>query len=358
MSGPRTPTKGRRVGHGGAGAEAMNECLRSEPSRAHRAGAAPVRPRRGHWVAPEDCAARADSATTGPHLQREGLDLVLTWPDATCVRLTSIRDTHDGVRGVLTVSQGAQRLSWGRLELSSMQTREAWRKRLAAAAPALPWGEYLEESAFRLTQAAREGEPLVTLTGVITAPARVLMPGLLYEGEPTEVHADGDTGKSLFLTAVLTAGAGNISLPCGLRATRPLRAAYLDWETSKDTVDARVGLLAAGLGIDPPPILYKRMKRRPVDEAPARVAEFARRGINAIGIDSLMFAAGGSDGAAFHEPITAFYTALGLFAPAAVIVLNHVTNADARNRGSARPFGGAFAYNGPRLIWEAKRQGR
>jgi hypothetical protein len=35
--------------------------------------------------------------------------------------------------------------------------------------------------------------------------------------------------------------------------------------------------------------------------------------------------------------------------------LNHVTNADARAGGPARPFGGAFAFNGPRLIWEAKR---
>jgi hypothetical protein len=69
----------------------------------------------------------------------------------------------------------------------------------------------------------------------------------------------------------------------------------------------------------------------------------------------MMFAVGSGDGAAFHEPITAFYNALRLFAPAAVLVLNHVTNADARGGGPARPFGGAFAFNGPRLIWEAKR---
>src|SRR4029450_8893533 len=68
-----------------------------------------------------------------------------------------------------------------------------------------------------------------------------------------------------------------------------------------------------------------------------------------------MCAVAGADGAAFHEPITAFYNALRLFAPAAVLVLNHVTNADARTGGPARPFGGAFAFNGPRLIWEANR---
>ena len=68
-----------------------------------------------------------------------------------------------------------------------------------------------------------------------------------------------------------------------------------------------------------------------------------------------MFAVASGDGAAFHEPITNFYNALALFAPAASLVLNHVTNADAKHGTPARPFGGAFAFNGPRLIWEAKR---
>jgi len=132
-------------------------------------------------------------------------------------------------------------------------------------------------------------------------------------------------------------------------------AAYLDWETSRDTLEARLGLIAAGLGIDPPPIVYKRMTRPLVDEAAALAADFARRRIGFVVIDSMMFAVANGDGAAFHEPITAFYNALRLFAPAASLVLSHVTNEDARMGRPARPFGGAFAFNGPRLIWEAKR---
>jgi hypothetical protein len=96
------------------------------------------------------------------------------------------------------------------------------------------------------------------------------------------------------------------------------------------------------------------MTRPLVDEAAALAAEFARRGIGLVVIDSKMFAVGTVEGA-FHEPITAFYNALRLFAPAAALVLNHVTNDAARSGGPARPFGGAFAFNGPRLIWEAKR---
>jgi hypothetical protein len=97
------------------------------------------------------------------------------------------------------------------------------------------------------------------------------------------------------------------------------------------------------------------MTRPLVDVAATLAAEFARSGIGLVVIDSKMFAVGSGDGVAFHEPITAFYNALSLFMPAAALVLNHVTNADAKNGTPARPFGGAFAFNGPRLIWEAKR---
>ena len=290
-----------------------------------------------------------------PELFREGFDFVLTWPDGVRFALTAIRDVRDGVLGELTVSHGAQRLAWGSLALSSMQAREALRKKLEATAPGRPWPEYLEDAAIRLTQAMRQGEPLVTLTGKVASPTRALLPGLLYEGEPTLVYADGDTGKSLFALAVAVAVHSGTALPFGLKPARAVPAVYLDWETSRDTAESRMALIAAGLGIDPPPILYKRMTRPLVAEAAALAAEFARRGIGLVVIDSKMFAVAGGDGAAFHEPICAFYNALRFFAPAAALVLNHVTNDAAKSGSSARPFGGAFAFNGPRLNWEAKR---
>src|SRR5262249_24890917 len=146
-----------------------------------------------------------------------------------------------------------------------------------------------------------------------------------------------------------------VGLPGGFRPERAMPAAYLDWETSRDTMDARLGAIASGLGIEPPPIPYQRMRRPLIDVATTLAAEFARHRIGLVVIDSKMFAVGSGDGLAFHEPITTFYNALALFSPAAVLVLNHVTNADAKNGTPARPFGGAFAFNGPRLIWEAKR---
>ena len=97
------------------------------------------------------------------------------------------------------------------------------------------------------------------------------------------------------------------------------------------------------------------MTRPLVDEIGTLAPEFARRTVGFVVIDSQMFAMAAGEGAAFHEPMTQFYGALRLLAPAAVLVVSHVTNADARSGIPARPFGGAFAFNGPRVIWEAKR---
>src|SRR5262249_52833472 len=177
----------------------------------------------------------------------------------------------------------------------------------------------------------------------------------LYVGEPTLMYADGDTGKSLFALTLAAAVQSGTALPCGLTPACAVSAALLDWETSRDTVEGRLALVSAGLGITPPALLYKRMSPPLVDEAKALAAEFSRRRVGLVIVDSKMFAVAGGEGAAFHEPITAFYNTLRLFAPAASLVLNHITNADARTGVPARPFGGAFAFNGPRLNWEAKR---
>jgi hypothetical protein len=296
-----------------------------------------------------------DRTLTTPTLARYGFDLALRWAEGVDFGLTAVRDTREGVRGELTISQGGERLSWGVWALSSTSARETLRKKLEALAPGQPWSAYLEEAAWRFTQAARQGEPLVTLTGRVSSPTREVLPRVLYEGEPTKIYGDGDIGKSLTALALAVAVHSGAALPGGLKPVRPAPVAYLDWETSQDTHDERLGLLAAGLGIDPPPILYKRMRRPLVDEAASLASEFARRGIGCVVVDSKMFAVAGGEGAAFHEPITAFYNALRLFAPAASLVLNHVTNDAAKHGGAARPFGGAFAFNGPRLIWEAKR---
>jgi AAA domain len=310
------------------------------------------------WLAAQQAATPLqfqNAATSEPELIREGLDLALVWP-AERIRfaLAAVRDGRSGVTGELTVTHAGRRLHWGAFSLASATARETLRKKLEQAAPDVSWGEYLEEVCVRLTAASRDGEPIVELTGRPTAPTLELMPGFLYEGDITLCFADGDTGKSMFALAIGVAVKSGVVLPCGLRCALRLPVAYLDYETTRDTHEHRLGLLSAGLGIDPPAIFYKRMFRPLADEASALAPELVRRHVGLVIVDSMIFALAGGEGA-FHEPVTAFYNALRLFAPAASFVLSHVTAADARSGAPARPYGGAFAHNGPRLCWEAKR---
>jgi AAA domain len=291
-----------------------------------------------------------------PTFDRHGDEISLTWafPPVT-MKFTGVRERGDGPRAELVVTHGDQEIHWGLLSLASTSARETVIKKLVSVVDDVPWRLLLERACRVTVDASRRGEPLVTLTGRVTSPSREVLPRLLYEGEPTAIIGDGDTGKSLVAMAVAAAVESGAALPFGLKPARPVPVAYLDWETSRDTVETRVALIAAGLGIDPPAIKYKRMTRPLVDQAVELAADFARLGIGLVIIDSMMFAVAGGDGAAFHEPITSFYNSLRLFAPAASLVLNHITNADARSGTPARPFGGAFAFNGPRLIWEARR---
>jgi hypothetical protein len=305
----------------------------------------PVRPGPDRW----------NGDATAGRLRHEGLDLTLEWEGVVRFTLAGIRDGREGIRGELTVWHADRRLVWGAWTLASLQIREAFTKKLRSLVSGPPWDVLLEEAAYAFTQAAREGEPLVTLTGKATAPPVALVPRLLYAGEPTLLYADGDTGKSLFALALAVAVASGTSLPAGLTPGHAVPVLYLDWETSAATVERRQSLLAAGLGIPAPPVLYRRMTQPLVDVAGALAADCARRAVGLVVVDSQVFALAMGDGAAFHEPTTRFYAALRLFAPAAALVLNHVTNADARTGTAPRPFGGAFAFNAPRLVWEAKR---
>lgn len=129
---------------------------------------------------------------------------------------------------------------------------------------------------------------------------------------------------------------------------------YLDWETHQGTQDLRLSRLAAGLGIEPPPIFYHRMTRPLLEVATELAHDRQERGVGLVVVDSMIFALGG-EGKQFHETVPAFFNAARLSTPAATLIISHVTKADTRGDGPGSPFGGAFAFNGPRLIWGAQR---
>lgn len=284
------------------------------------------------------------------------------WPSYNLtLEFTRLVDRRDAVSAYVRVTNGAMTgvgikpLVAAQLNLVSVTSQRGLVKSLEEEAPGLSWRRIVDRSCVGIVDAFRRPEPFEILDGAPAPPTREVIPKLLYEGEPTAVFADGDTGKSLFAAAIAVAVQTGMTLPFGLRPSHAAPVVYLDWETDRSSQNERVRMIANGLGVDTPPILYKRMTRPLVTEIYGLAADCAKHRVGLVIVDSKMFAVGSFESAAFHEPITAFYNALRRLAPAAVLVLNHVTNLDAKNGGPARPFGGAFAFNGPRLIWEAKR---
>jgi hypothetical protein len=176
-----------------------------------------------------------------PLFERHGDEFTTRWSEPPVVMtLTSVRESGEGLYAEIFIHYIEEEIHWARLNLASTSTREAVVRRLDAEAAGVPWRPMLERAIRATRDAARQGSPLVTLTGRVTSPTRELVPGLLYEGEPTALIADGDTGKSLFAVALSTACQAGVALPFGLKPARAVQAAYLDWETSQDTIETRL----------------------------------------------------------------------------------------------------------------------
>ena len=183
---------------------------------------------------------------TTPIYDRHGDEHTIQWasPPVT-MTLTRVHDGSRGLHAELTVTHGPARIHWGELNLASTPARETVVKKLSAELADVPWRMMLEAACWTTAQAARQGTPLVTLTGKAATATRELLRGLLYEGEPTSIIADGDTGKSLVGITLATVVQSGTALPFGLKPARAV-AAYLDWETGQTTTDDRLGLVAAG----------------------------------------------------------------------------------------------------------------
>lgn len=137
-------------------------------------------------------------------------------------RIVDHRDTLSAEVSITSI--GAGEIAWSRVNLASVQGRNALIKAAEETSPEAPWRRVVDQSCRLVARHLRKGEPLVTLTGKVASPTRELMPRLLYEGESTEVHADGDTGKSLFaLTIACALALGRVRRSLRRRVVQDIR---------------------------------------------------------------------------------------------------------------------------------------
>jgi AAA domain len=215
------------------------------------------------------------------------------------------------------------------------------------------------EQACRLTvREVRAGSPLVAVHPARrSARQQNLIEGLTVPLNETSVgYGDGDSGKGWLGCLVAVALATGHAFPHIRPTQRGLRVAYLDWESTQEDFEARLDAIARGAGLTlPPGLVYYRSLSRPLAaEAGALRADFARLGVQATIIDSLIPASGEEpEGAA--AAIGAL-NALRSFIGVTRFALSHVSKTSAEQlRGPLRPFGSVFMRNLVRSAWEIRR---
>ena len=303
---------------------------------------------------------REDLPTTlEPTVTAMGDDLCFAWPSLTVeARLSHQRDSGEGLYAELAVQLGGTEIHWARLNVASTTAREGVVRKLLQVDRGIPWRALLEHTCRLGAQAARTGEPIVTLQPSRQAPeTRYLIPRLVLRGETTVIHADGGSGKSLLALALGVVAGAAVELPAGLHAGAAVRVLYLDYESCREEHEDRLASLMAGWGLlDPPAILYRRMVRPLTDDAALLRAEISRHQVGLVIVDSLAPACGaepeGSDAAIRTMNV------LRSFGSTSRLVLAHVSKAGAEQRsGATRPFGSVFVQNLARSVWELRRGG-
>lgn len=119
--------------------------------------------------------------------------------------------------------------------------------------------------------------------------------GFLPRGRTTIWYGPGENAKTLILMGVMVAF--QCGLPVGglrpVKTNPPIIPMLLDWEGDAEESRERLHAVSRGLGLErPPDMFYYRLTRPLHDEIRWLRHEVQVRGVNLIGIDSQMLAAG------------------------------------------------------------------
>jgi hypothetical protein len=291
-----------------------------------------------------------------PTVERIGDECIVRWAaHGTELGFTSLRESSDGLHAEVSIRRHGEEVHWSRLGLASSRSRDGIAKLLERAHPGdpAPWGLMVDRAARLVSDLVRRGEPAQPLRPRLITGPRFLVEPLLPVHQPTILYADGGEGKSTVALLVAVAVATGAPLPGGLRVGQPTPVLFCDYESTEPVIAEVVYLLERGLGVScAGRLLYRRMVRPLVAEAPALRAEVARAGVGFVIVDSVAPAAGGEPETA--EAALGTMTALRSLGAVTSLALAHVSKAGADQR-TARPYGSVFYANEARMAWELRR---
>jgi hypothetical protein len=293
-----------------------------------------------------------------PTVERQGDEFVVRWAEhAVELAFGGIREGSDGLHAEVSIRREGEEVHWSRLGLASSRSRDGIAKllvqsRAASDGAPVPWSTMVDRAARVVADAVRRGEPAQALRPrPITGPRHLVEP-LLPLHQPTILYSDGGTGKSTVALLVAIAVATGTAVP-GLHASQATPVMFCDYESTEPVVAEIVYFLERGLGVScGSRLLYRRMVRPLIAEAPALRAEIARAGVGFLILDSVGPAATAEPESA--EAALGTMTALRSFGLVTTLALAHVSKASVDQRAAA-PYGSVFYKNEARMTWELRR---
>lgn len=306
--------------------------------------------------------AEVERGTVKPSFQfdRFGDEFAYAWPaHGIAVGFDQIREERGELYAEIqvksTLPDQSGHIHWGRLNLSSTQSRDRLATMLSKRVKDIPWQSVLETACTKTAMEFRQDEPTVNLS-TVACPADdlFLINPLLPEGEVSLLFGNGGGCKSLLAMAIAIITTTRGELPGGIQATHATNVMYCDWEAGLKNQARRLHWLKRGLGLSSLPDIQYRRPKRPIWEIAASLrAEVQRLKIGLLIIDSIGYAC-------VPEDLNEASTALRAMAACrslgtTVLVIAHVSKGNNDSKSRRTPFGSIFFENSARSQWEIRR---
>ena len=240
----------------------------------------------------------------------------------------------------------------GRLGLLSRSGIKGCVDTLKRRVPSEPWDDLIDDVCDKAlnNQRTRMRPKIVGLKEPAPErPAYQVWP-LLPSRQPTIIYGQGGIGKS-WLAVYLCALVDNGLTASGLKAD-PGNSLYVDWETDRDTIEARAWAVKRGEPEidDGWGLRYQSAQGPLVDWIDTLAAYVVAEKFDLVVFDSVGLALGGDANDA--ETVLAFFGALRQL-EATTLLVDHMTKGpDSQDRGA---FGSVYKRNSARSLWEMRQ---
>lgn len=298
--------------------------------------------------------------------RRDGLGYRMVFPDVSMTfSVDRLRSSSGEVKGHVMVKSempGARTYAdsvvhYSQETLSSSTARKTLGRILAEKIPTDPqidWGGMYDEFCTTVMLADRAGLDPDLVGRMPDSPVHGL---LLDPMVPLGVHSilfgPGGLGKSILATAMAVSVQTGLEIIPGFRPLVRGPVLYLNWETNREDIDARVKSVCAGAGIAPVEMFHLSGGGRPLAQRVEHVARVIdKTGAVMMIVDSNGKAIGTSGEGPMEDAANRFASALDELDRTALCI-DHISKAAADMPGGARnPYGSVMKSNWARATWE------